>query len=145
MLFYSKKIFTSFWWLLKWPISVVLSVQFYRVFFNGQSPASFSLIKSFQYTVDSIQMFNVNKFLSMTRFELWPSGIGSNRTTNWATTTALNFTESLFCYNQLGCFTVKKLCPLWSFKATQCQWHFTILVWSQLRINFLGFVKFGEI
>ena len=57
-----QKIFTSCWWLLKWPISVVLSVQFYRVFFNGPSPASFSLIKSFQYTVDSIQMLNINNF-----------------------------------------------------------------------------------
>ena len=35
-------------------------------FKNGPNPASFSLFSSFQYTVDSEQMFNVNKFLPMT-------------------------------------------------------------------------------
>ena len=48
-------------------------------------PASFSLFSSFQYTVDSIQMFNINKFLPMTGFEPRTSGIGSDRSTNWAT------------------------------------------------------------
>ena len=32
-------------------------------------------------------MFDIN-YLLMTRFELQTSGAGSNRTTNWATTTA---------------------------------------------------------
>ena len=48
----------------------------------------FSLFSSFQYTVDSKQMFNINKFLLMTGFEPRTSGIGSDRSTNWATTTA---------------------------------------------------------
>ena len=52
---------------------------------NGPFPASFSLFLSLQYTVDSKQMFNINKFLPMTGFELRTSGIGSNRSTNWAT------------------------------------------------------------
>ena len=37
---------------------------------------------------DSKQMFNINKFLPMTGFEPRTSGIGSNHSTNWATTTA---------------------------------------------------------
>ena len=45
-------------------------------------PASFSLFSSFQNTVDSKQMFNINKFMPMTGFELWTSGIGSYRSTN---------------------------------------------------------------
>ena len=49
---------------------------------NGPFPASFSLFSSFQYTVDSKQMFDMNKFLPMTGFEPWTSGIGSNRSTN---------------------------------------------------------------
>ena len=57
-------------------------------FWNGPFPVSFSLFLSFQYTVDSIQMFNINKFLPMTGFEPRTSGIGSNCSTNWATTTA---------------------------------------------------------
>ena len=36
---------------------------------NGPIPASFSLFSTFQYTVDSKQMFNINKFLPMTGFE----------------------------------------------------------------------------
>ena len=55
---------------------------------NGPFPASFSLFSSFQFTVDSKQMFNISKFLPMTKFEPWTSGIGSNHSTNWATTTA---------------------------------------------------------
>ena len=58
------------------------------VFKNGPSPTSFSLFSSFQYTVDSKKMFNINKFLLMTGFEMRTSGIGSNLSTNWATTTA---------------------------------------------------------
>ena len=49
---------------------------------NGPFPASFSLFSSFQYTVDSKQMFDINKFLLMTGFELRTSGIGSNHSTN---------------------------------------------------------------
>ena len=55
---------------------------------NGPFLASFSLFSSFQYTVDSKQMFN--KFLPMTGFEPRTYGIGSDRSTNWATTTAPN-------------------------------------------------------
>ena len=45
----------------------------------------FSLFSSFQYAVDSKQMFNINKFLLMTGFETRISGIRSDRSTNWAT------------------------------------------------------------
>ena len=48
----------------------------------------FLLFSSFQYTVDSIQMFNINNFLPMTGFEPRTSGIRSHRSTNWATTTS---------------------------------------------------------
>ena len=37
---------------------------------------------SYQYTVDSNQMFDTNKFLPMTGFKLWTSGIGSDHSTN---------------------------------------------------------------
>ena len=60
-------------------------IPFCVVFKNGQFPASFSLFPSFQCTVDSKQMFNINKFLLMTGFEPRTSGIGSDRSTNWAT------------------------------------------------------------
>ena len=52
------------------------------VFLNGPFPGLFSLFSSFQYTVDSIQMFNINKFLPMTGFEPRTSGIGSDRSIN---------------------------------------------------------------
>ena len=41
---------------------------------NGPFPASFSLFSSFQYTVDSKQMFNINKFWPMTGLEPRTSG-----------------------------------------------------------------------
>ena len=46
-------------------------------------PGLFYFNSSFQYTVDSNQMFN--NFLPMTGFEPRTSGIGSDRSTNWAT------------------------------------------------------------
>ena len=52
---------------------------------NGPFLASFSLFSSFQYTVDSRQMFNINNFLPMTGFELRTSGIRCNCSTNLAT------------------------------------------------------------
>ena len=45
-------------------------------------PRPLFLFSSFQYTVDSKQMFNIDKNLPMTGFELQTSGIGSNRSTN---------------------------------------------------------------
>ena len=45
----------------------------------------------FVFSIHSWQKTNVqyiNKFLPMTGFEPWTSGIGSNRSTNWATATA---------------------------------------------------------
>ena len=51
----------------------------------GHSRPLFSLFSSFQYTVDRKQLFNINKFLLMTGFEPQTSGIGSDRSTNWAT------------------------------------------------------------
>ena len=52
------------------------------VFLNGTFPASFPSFLSFQYTVDSKKMYNINKFLPMTGFEPWTSDIGSDRSTN---------------------------------------------------------------
>ena len=54
---------------------------------NGPFPAtfSFSFVFSIQLTVYKVQY----KSLPMTEFEPLTSGIGSNRCTNWATTTAL--------------------------------------------------------
>ena len=46
-------------------------------------PGLFYLFSLFQYTVDSKQMSN--NFLPMTGFKPRTSGIGSNRSTNWAT------------------------------------------------------------
>ena len=49
----------------------------------------FFIFSSFQNTVDSKKNVQyIIKFLRMTGFELRTSGIGSNRSTNWATTTA---------------------------------------------------------
>ena len=42
----------------------------------------FSLFLSFQNTVDSTQMFDINNFLSMTGFVPRTSGIESDRSTN---------------------------------------------------------------
>ena len=66
------------------------SPNVYKSFFlkNGPLPASFSLFLSFQYTVDSKKMLDLNNFLPMTGFEPRTSGIGSDCFTNWATTTA---------------------------------------------------------
>ena len=44
----------------------------------------FIFVLSIQLTVNNVQY----KCLPMTRFELWTSGIGNDRSTNWATTTA---------------------------------------------------------
>ena len=53
-----------------------------NLFKNGLLPDSFYLFLSFQYTVDSKQMYDINKFLPMTGFIPRTSGIGSNRSTN---------------------------------------------------------------
>ena len=58
------------------------------LFLKWAIPASFSLFSSFQNTIDSKQMFNIYKILPMTGFEPRTSGIGSDRSSNWATTTA---------------------------------------------------------
>ena len=58
------------------------------VFKNGLLPASFSLFSSFLY---SWQKTNVlYKSLLMATFKLQTSGVGSDRSTNWVTTTAHN-------------------------------------------------------
>ena len=57
---------------------------------NGPFPASFFFI--FVFSIHSWQLTIVqyiNKFLPMTGFEPPTSGIGSDRSTNWATTTAI--------------------------------------------------------
>ena len=65
---------------------------------NWPFSASFTLFSFFHYTVDSKQMFYTNKLLPMTGFEPRTSGTGSDRSTNWATTTARHscFFVSLF-------------------------------------------------
>ena len=70
----------TFWFFLK---NVPFPAYFYFYF------------SSFQYTVDSKQMFNIKTFLPMTGFDPWTSGIVSDRSTNWATTTALRFDSLL--------------------------------------------------
>ena len=59
--------------------NMLLFVFFFK---NGPFPASFSLFLSFQYTVDSKQMFNLYNFLPKTGFEPWTSGIESDHSTN---------------------------------------------------------------
>ena len=54
---------------------------------SGPFPASFNLFSSFQSTVDSKQMFNINNFLLLTGSKPQTSGIGSDRLSH--TTTAL--------------------------------------------------------
>ena len=57
---------------------------------NGPNHASFSLFSSFQYTVDNKHVFNINIiFLPMTVCKPPTSGIRSDRSTKWATTTAI--------------------------------------------------------
>ena len=52
------------------------------LFKNGPFLTSFSLFSSFQYTVESKQMLNINNFFPMTGFEPQTSGIGSDHSTN---------------------------------------------------------------
>ena len=90
----------------------------------------FFIFLSFLYTIDSKQMFNKNNFLPKTGFEPGTSGIGSDHSTNWATTTAsfpqftvvkifdkhwlLSGFESqadLWFWKQLLCQLCNKQCP----------------------------------
>ena len=72
------------------PMTAITTALFFILLFYkmGHCWPLFLLFLSFQYAVDSIQMFSVNKFLPMTGFEPRTSGIGSDRSTNWATTTS---------------------------------------------------------
>ena len=90
---YMRKVSLSGWppaWLIK--IRPNQRDGIYRAYANGffkkmgHSQPLF-LFLSFQYTVDRIKMIDINKFLPMTGFKPWTSGIRSNRSTNWATTT----------------------------------------------------------
>ena len=81
---------------------------------NGPFPASFSLFSSFQYTVDSIQMFDINKFLPMTGLEPRTSGIGSDRSTNWATFTS-QFTIIISFYCQRISLLKHTIIDFWKF------------------------------
>ena len=74
---------------------------------NGLFLASFSLFSSFQCTVASKQMFYRNKFLKMTGFNLRTSGIRSNHSTNWATTTSL--VKKLTCCKRIA---LKRVCNI---------------------------------
>ena len=48
----------------------------------GHSRPLFLYFSSFQYTVDNKQMFDINKFMPLTGFEMRTSGIGSDTSTN---------------------------------------------------------------
>ena len=76
-------------WILILQQNKTIHKRVHCFFKNGPFQASFSLFSPFQYTVVSKQMFFINKFLPMTGFEPRTSGIGSDRSTNWATTTSL--------------------------------------------------------
>ena len=52
------------------------------IFFLWAIPGLFFFILSFQYSVDSKQMFNIYIFLLMTVFESRSLGIGSDHSTN---------------------------------------------------------------
>ena len=62
--------------------------------FKGPFPASFFFIFFFslQLTITNV----LYKRLPMTGFELWTSGVRSNHSTNWATTTAIKMFTSQF-------------------------------------------------
>ena len=90
----------------EWLWIHVRSPSYYHYFFtkilNGPYPASFSLFLSFQYTVDSTQMFNINNFFPMTGFEPGTSCIRSDHSTNWATTTTHYFDNVISCPHVLS-------------------------------------------
>ena len=65
---------------------------------NGPFPASFSLFSSFQYNWQKNVQY---KFLPMTGFEPRTSVIGSDRSTNWGTTTAPTKLVSVLCNNSI--------------------------------------------
>ena len=72
--------------LLKWETQVyIINLNYFK---KWAIPGLFFFILSFQYTVESKQMFFKYEYLSMTGFEPRTSGIRSNSSTNWATTTA---------------------------------------------------------
>ena len=103
-------------------------------FLNGPFPASFSLFLSFQFTVDSKQMFDINKFWPMTGFEPPISGIGSNRSTNWATTTS---TEIFFvAHLNVGAKCVfvfgKKFNNLWAILQNKNPARLFFALWNVL-------------
>ena len=78
----------------------LVMICFLKCFKNGPFPASFFFISVF--SIHSWQLTNVqytNKFLPMTGFEPRTSGIGSSRSTNWATTTAQLFKMFTFILN----------------------------------------------
>ena len=69
--------------------SSVITVLFFKK--NGTFQASFLYFRLFN-TADTKQINIRCKSLPMTGFEPRTSGVGSNRSTNWATTTALLLT-----------------------------------------------------
>ena len=83
-----------------WAQHIVSNLINLLFFLKGPFPASFSLFSSFQYTVDSKQMFNINKFLP--GFEPQTSDIRSHCSTSWTTTTAqkIYFTHTMTIVNK---------------------------------------------
>ena len=61
------------------------NANIFRRFFKLANPGLFFFIFVFSIQLTEKHQY---KFLPMTRFELRTSGVGSNRSTNWATTTA---------------------------------------------------------
>ena len=75
---------------LVYPVYMFISL----VFLMGHHGLYFLYFRLIN-TVDSIQMLNIN--FPMTGFEPQTSGISSDRSTNWATTTALVHIFVIFC------------------------------------------------
>ena len=84
---------------------VVLYKLNYTNFLNGPFTASFFFISSYQYSWQETIALYIS--LSMTGFEPRTSGIASNHSTNWATTTAR--------YTKLN-YVVTPSCSLRSFR-----------------------------
>ena len=117
----------------------------WKMFFfkkNEPFPASFSLFSSYQYTVDIKLMFDINKFLPMTGFEPWTSGIGSDRSTNWASTTSKMFFLSRYSPYETaeldGSGDPTVLSPFRAFR--HCMW-FSVASWVQQGSDFVPRLK----
>ena len=92
--------------------------RFGGFFWGGAFPASFSFVFVFsiQLTVNNVQY----KCLPMNGFEPRTCGIGSDRSTNWASTTAPSC-----CYLFMVIPTLRHLPAAWM--VLRAQWHHTLV------------------